>query len=273
MNFARFCGLAACSIIAGASASADGFLSHLFHHDFEVIANGDVSPERRTLPLPTADHPEYYIAVSEGFHDFGGIMAGDKLPQPHDMIRTVTTILAKQGYKLATNKNQPTVMIAYSWGTLYPEVYPGSLNRSSIVNRFQIWNFVGYGKQSGTPEWLERGFPELSQGLSLMQMNAADFMSVTDTPYYVIAIVAYDYNGQSQEKAKPRLRWRTRISTPCMGFDLDASLPKMMAIAAPYIGRDTAKPIRIRASDHYQPNIEFGEPRVIPNSEAGAGLN
>jgi hypothetical protein len=256
-------------ITSALSASAD-FWSVLFPHEFQVITNAEVLPEGKEIPRASADRPIYYIGVSAGYQDLGGIVAGDKLPKKEEMIKVITKVLDKQGYKLATNKNPPTLVIMYSWGTLYTEKFH-SANidfPQATVNNYQILEYLGYSRKSGSPTWLEKSFPELSPGLSFMNGPINDLLNgVGGDDYYALSLAAYDYHAAQNKQAK--LVWRTRIGTPSIGYELRDSLPKMIAIAAPFIGRDYKDPVRVLASDHYTPDVQYGTATVVPESDSG----
>jgi hypothetical protein len=78
---------------------------------------------------------------------------------------------------------------------------------------------------------------------------------------YVITFWAFDFAQARQGVA--RLLWKTNISSSTRGFYLPEVLPTMLAVAAPMIGRETGKPIRIDIDEHYRPRIELGPLQVI----------
>ena len=84
------------------------FLDWLFHHDVEVIVDTDIMPEGAKLPAVSMEHPVYYVGVSMGYRDLGGIIAGDKLPSKGTMYDWIAKALAKQGYLPADDTHPPT---------------------------------------------------------------------------------------------------------------------------------------------------------------------
>jgi hypothetical protein len=130
-----------------------------------------------------------------------------------------------------------------------------------VLNARQVLGFLGYTK-GGRYGPMENAFPELAPGLSILRDKQQQLWELGSLDYYVIALAAFDYHAMKQEKSK--LLWRTHISTPSMGFDMFDALPKMAAIAAPQIGRQTDSPVHILAADHYRPDIEIGTATVVP---------
>lgn len=249
-------------VCAGAAASAGPLSFLLSHHDLEVYTDGDITPEGKDLPRPDPQHPLYYLAIAAGYKDFGKPIAGEKPPKQKVMIDVITKVLDKQGYKLATNKNPPQVVIVYSWGTMNADRMSGT---SFVWNEGQVLDFLGYTskKSSARPD---RAFPELAPGLSFVNGSFNELSELGRLDYHAIALAAYDYKAFCQGKAVTL--WRTHISSPSLGFDMFDALPKIAAMAAPQIGRQTDAPVHILADDHYRPDIEFGEAVVVPEGKA-----
>jgi hypothetical protein len=78
---------------------------------------------------------------------------------------------------------------------------------------------------------------------------------------YVAAISAYDYaSALRQEKT---LLWMTKISCPSRGLALPQTLPAMLALAGPYIGKETAKPVSLKATEQFKTDVKIGDPTVV----------
>ncbi|HUJ42739.1 MAG TPA: hypothetical protein VLW52_03925 [Opitutaceae bacterium] len=252
-------------LLGSASASAAGFLDWLgVHHDVQVITATDLTPAGMLLRPASPEHPVYYVAVSRGYHDFGDAIAGDKLPDPHEMIRTIARVLAKQGYLPADDRHPATQCVILSWGTLYPIKVPyasDSTQPPTQLNRFSMLQFLG-GNQIGlVPEHPDPSFDAvLLPGLTGFNPNAEAIASVAGEDLYVVALAGYEF-PEAQPK-HPKLLWRTKISCPARGLVLADSLPTMVTIAGPYIGRSTAAPVWVNASDRFKPDVRIGNPKV-----------
>jgi hypothetical protein len=64
------------------------------------------------------------------------------------------------------------------------------------------------------------------------------------------------------------LLWTTKISCPSRGLALPETLPVMLAIAGPNIGRETARPVAVRASEKFKTEVTIGDPTVVEQFEA-----
>ncbi len=104
-----------------------GLLDFLFgKRDIEVITVTDMSPEGRLFRRPSPESPAYYIAASMGFRDLGGVVGGEKQPPNDEVIRTITKVLAKQGYLPASEQSPAaTLVLALAWGTLNADLEYG----------------------------------------------------------------------------------------------------------------------------------------------------
>ena len=135
-------------------AAHAGLLSDLLFgkHDIQVITNTEMTPAGKKLPAPSRANPQYYVAASSGFHDFGGVMGGITEPPAKDVLKVLTAELAKQGYLPATEQSPPPTLVLFlAWGTLNvdydfqenPDLPPRIRNRAQIL-RFLGGNKVGF---------------------------------------------------------------------------------------------------------------------------------
>ena len=80
----------------GSTASAS-VLDWIFpKRDVQVIAVTDTTPAGALRRPVTPANPVYYAAVSAGYRDFGGIIAGEKVPPKEEVLKTIARVLAKQ---------------------------------------------------------------------------------------------------------------------------------------------------------------------------------
>lgn len=262
-------GITALLAFSAHSTPAAGLLDLLIgKNDLETFTVTDFTQDGRQRRLPTPDKPVYYAALSGGYMDLGGIIAGEK-PIPRDQMNsTVLKALAKQGYLPAPADKSPEMIVIWRWGTLNAIMTPlpsNSLYGSTFmvqVNERALRRFLG-GAKLGLVSQDPSMMPDdlLSQGLTFPTGNAAALMSAARDDLYVATISAYDCRVDA--RGKPVLLWNTRISAPSRGFTMPEALPAMLAIATPFIGRETDKPMWIRAGDHFKPDIKIGDPTVV----------
>ena len=248
-----------------------GLLDFVFgKRDIEVITVTDMSPEGRLVRRATPEKPVYYIAVSVGFRDLGGLVGGEKHPPDDEVIRTISKVLAKQGYLPATKGSPaPTLALMLAWGTLNTDLEYG-FNPDQPPrqrNRQQILKFLGGYKMGFSDNNFDPLMPQLG-GLSFMNFDSQQLYDLASEDLYVAVVSAYDLNALAEKKKK--VLWTTRISCPSRGFWLGDVLPTMMAISGPNIGREMAKPSWVNASEKYKPDVKIGDPVMIEYLEKGA---
>jgi hypothetical protein len=247
-------------VMADAAALARaGALDFLFKHDLEVIVNTDVTREGARLPQASTEHPVYYVAVSLGYRDLGGVIAGDKLPAKETMYSWIAKALAKQGYLPAGGDHLPTQLVVFTWGSLYVKRLLWNPDRPVQLNRGQMLRFLGGAKLGPMSKYgsLDLGIefePELFQ----QHPGADKFRSAASDDLYMAVLLGYDFQTLTQKER--HLLWRTRIASPARGLVMADTLPAMIGIAAPMIAHETKVPAWIRASDKYKPAITIGNP-------------
>lgn len=248
-------------------APAGSLLEFLLgRRDIEVITNTEVTPAGRKLPPPHPAAPQYYIAINGGYQDLGSIVAGITAPPPQEVVKLISAELANRGYLPATEKTPPpTLALFFVWGTLNaddeinvnPDAIPGTGNRAKIL-RFLGGEKVGFGDSLLDP------LTAPATGLTLLSADSRDLLEAATEDFYITVVSAYDFASVVQKKRQ--LLWMTRIATFGRGFDLPDVLPAMIAIGGAEFGRETSKPVWIRASEKYQPDIKLGELQVVDHS-------
>lgn len=253
----------ACSV-AAPMASA-GILDWLLpKHDVQVIAVTDTTPIGALRRPVSPDKPAYYTAVSVGYHDFGGIIAGDKAPSKEEVLKTIAKVLAKQGYLPATAEHRPTLLLLWAWGTMNTDrMYSFSTDdvEGRQINRGQLLRFMG-GYKVGLVTKEPQAFQEALLPGTLFRDADADLISdLASEDLYVAAISAYDFAAAAREEKV--LLWTTKISCPSRGLIFKETFPAMLALAGPHIGRETEKPVSIKATDKFKPDVRIGDPEVV----------
>ncbi len=232
----------------------------------EVITVTDIAPGALPLRAPTLAEPIYYLPVCVGYRDFGGWIAGDKLPKKEDMIRIIAKVLAKQGYLPADAQHPATQVILFAWGTLYPNSleFPGW--PTVQFNYRQELAFLG-GAKLGLPEAQSRPIFREIEGLTFWTPQQEALRSVASDLFYVAKISAYD--PQLTAARKPRLLWSTRISGFARGRDMKDALPTIVVIGGPNIGRDTPRPVWTRAGERFKAEVILGQPKLEEFLDSG----
>lgn len=257
------------ALFLASSATAAGILDWIFpKREVQVIAVTDTTPVGALRRSASPANPIYYMAVSAGYRDFGGIIAGEKAPPKEEVFKTIAKVLAKQGYLPATDQHPPSLILFWTWGTMNTDRFytgnPDDLDGRQ-VNQRQLMRFMGaykLGLISKEPNALR---DELMPGVLFRDADQELITNLATEDLYVAAISAYDY-GAAVRKEKVLL-WTTKISCPSIGLAMKDTLPAMLALAGPHIGRETAKPVSIKATDQFKPEVKIGDPTLVEYME------
>ncbi|MBX7122977.1 MAG: hypothetical protein K1X42_12685 [Opitutaceae bacterium] len=235
-------------------------------HDIQVITVTDTTPAGLLRRPVSVTNPMYYMAVSAGFRDFGGIMGGIKEPPREAVYKAMAAVLAKQGYLPASDQHPAQLMLLWTWGTMNTDRMYSMSNPDDVegrqINRRQLLRFMGaykLGLVSKEPDPLMDDI--MMQGVLFRNADQELIEDLSTEDLYVIAIAAYDF--QAAMKKEKMLLWTTKISCPSIGLSLPETLPVMLALAAPNIGRETPKPVAVRATDKFTPDVKIGESTVV----------
>jgi len=257
-----------CAVLAilfsASVASAGNIIDFLFPpRDLEAITVTDFTAEGNQRRVPTPENPVYYTAISAGYRDLGGIKAGERPIARRTVDQTMLKILAKQGYLPAREGQRPDIVLAWTWGTMNVERSPIINGFSARINERQMLRFLGGAKLGLVSQNRSEPFPEVMLLPGLLDCSAEGRVlnEVASDDLFVAAIAAYAVELNASKHAV--LLWNTRISCPSRGFWLPEALPAMLAIGGPFIGRETNKPVWIRATDKFKPDIKLGDPKLI----------
>ena len=231
--------------------------------EVQVVAVTDTSPAgllRR--PVSTAN-PAYYMAVSAGYRDFGGIIAGEKVPPKDEVMQVIAKVLAKQGYLPSTDQHPPTLLLFWTWGTMNADrMVTMNGDEGPQTNRRQLMRFMGAYKL-GLISKDKSGFQDeiANSGVLFRDADQDLIYELASEDLYVAAISAYDFAAAT--RSEKVLLWTTKISCPSRGLVMKEALPVMMALGGPHIGRETEKPVSVKATDKLKPEVKIGDPTVV----------
>jgi hypothetical protein len=251
---------------AFASTAAASVLDWIFpKHDVQVIAVTDTTPAGALRRPVSPANPVYYAAVSAGYRDFGGIIAGEKIPPKDEVLKTIARVLAKQGYLPSTNEKPPSLLLVWTWGTMNTDrMYSLSPDDTEgrQINRNQLLRFLGAYKLGMITKEPDPFHQDLMLSGALFRDADRDIIADLATEdLYVAAISAYDYAAATRQEKS--LLWMTKISCPSRGLALPQTLPAMLALAGPYIGRETAKPVSVKATEQFKTEVKIGDPTLV----------
>ena len=255
------------------AAAAAGVLDWLFPRpELRVVTVTDTTPVGALRRPVSPAQPAYYVAVSAGFRDFGGIVAGEKAPAKEEVFRAMARVLARQGYLPASAEHPPSLLLLWTWGTMNTDrIYSANPDDTEgrQVNRNQLLRFMGAYKLGLVAR--EPGVGVFDPGLPGALFRDADQEVLSDLAtedLYVAAIAAYDH--AAAVRSQKVLLWTTKISAPSRGHAFAEILPSMLALAGPQVGRETARPVVVTAGERFKAEVKIGDPTVVEGGEPPA---
>jgi len=256
------------SLLLAPALSPAGILDFFYpDRDLQTITVTDFAPAAGLRRAPTPEDPVYYVAVSGGYRDLGGIKAGEK-PIARDVVnKTMLKALAKQNYLPATEEHGADIVLVWTWGT-FNRVLSPLLDVPAQLNRRQMLRFLGGDKLGLTSRFNDQLSHEmLLPGLLMNGVDAHNLSDAATDDLFFAVITAFD--ALPGKDNRPVVLWNTRISCPARGFWLPEAMPAMLAIAHPYIGRETSKPVWVSATEKFKPDIILGDTKLVEFIESG----
>lgn len=231
-----------------------GWFSNGNQREVDVVV--DMTPEGRKLTHPDAKHPAFYYPVVAGFKEWGATVAGEKQPDPKDVIHLMAVELAKQGY-FVINKQHPTpdLIVTLHWGSMNPEIDqsdPTDASTQVFFNQNQMLALVG----GNTLNNLDLNF------------EREDVMQAAEDDRYFIVVSAYDYrtyvDHRADKNAKHRklILWQAKISVPSNGVYFPDVMKTLAKAGGPFLGRETIRPKMLLTPILPDGHIEIGTPTV-----------
>lgn len=218
-----------------------------------VIQSVDMTRDGKKLTPPTPEHPTYYIPIFDGYKELGGASRDyERKPPDEDTARQLITMLAKQGYKMASRQNRPTMVLVFQWGSIVPvEVdsavrgpnqppLPGHVTNASEIRAYVVG---------------ERG-----RDLDRHAAYYSEMSSLEARHYLMISAFKFRNTDEGDEI----LLWRAHVTTELWGNFLAEVLPLMIAHAAPIVGRNVPPGGGWTPAN---PHVTIGTPVVVPESK------
>jgi hypothetical protein len=281
MNTSRLPLRLALSLLAGAACALPGFAAGEPKERLaEVAANAELTEEGKKVPRPTPEHPVYYVPVTYGWHEEGGLIAGEEPPKRADVLRLVGQALAKEGYILQAlrsdaNTTLPSLIITVEWGYLNPVASEhGAANLTTgDGGTMAVAGMRDDPTQRESTPLNQSQMVELVAGSALQRQaffSESDWQklnaAVAEGRYYLI-VSAYDFAASL--KGEQVLLWRTRMSTPRQGVWMQAVVPALVTSGAALFGRQTDAPAwsehRVREGRVEMGDIKIIDPDVGPS--------
>ena len=235
---------------------------------FNMTVVTEMTESGRKMRPVSPEQPMYYVAHAGGFRQLGETLGGEKSPTAADLERTLKQSLAANGYlPVAEEGQRPALVLIYTWGShnvmfdndwhmqrMFPElVRRNILERSLLIGGKNFTTNLGRSMEFGQSLLDATGKQEY-----LINQAANDC-------YFVIAS-AYDYAALARGERK--LLWRTKMTVNSQGVSMTESLPRLIATAAPFLGRETGEAETISKRFPRTGHVEIGTPTVVEEDSA-----
>jgi len=247
--FAWIVGFAGLTIAGPTGLRASSLFDVLLRRgEAPVLTVTDFTEEGKKWPEASPKAPVYYEAISFGTKNFPGLH-GDPSPNSREMVAMIVKALKKQGYESATTPGQATIFLSMSWG--YSRANLGALGFLGGDKMDLMWELQANSSWNA-PNLLRRGMRGAEADL-MMEMANRDL--------YIASIRAYDL--KKLDAGTEVELWHTRIATEAGGTAMITAMPTMITAAAPYIGKETKKPVFRDPFDLKRANVELGPTQMI----------
>ncbi len=216
----------------------------------------EVTKLGKTIPAPTRDKPAYYTILDGGLAEAGDVVGGNTPPPPAKLAQIMEASLAASGYRKASGKNPPTLVIYYQWGSFNrlraadqsDAATPSGGGIGDLSDPAQVRNLAARAALVGGTKFM-LDFMEVLDSQSLRTLGtfqgrdrqSGQLVAMTTSDLYFLLAMAFDYN--SVQRGERKLLWSTKVSTDSQGLAMDDTLPAIVTRAASYFGHDTKGPV------------------------------
>ena len=194
----------------------------------EVIVYSGLTDAGRKLTPPTRDRPARCRVGSGGYHEWGGIRAGEtpaKLEFVDPLVRAALRVNGFEGLHVGETAD---VVVVFQWGCMRPNPVGLGIARSErVANQAELLDLVGGGV--------------LSDGRN-GHMRSALIEASLEERYFLIVSA---FEPSSYARNTKTLLWRTQCSVPLAGISQAQAFPVLAGAGAVYFGRDTPLPVFI----------------------------
>jgi len=188
----------------------------------DVAVVVEVTPEGKRITRPNRERPVYCVLMPPLLKADGIDLKPEPEPAAPDVDLLISQALAGQGYLSATRQAQPSLLLAFTWGSTVPRWVRRQPVNASATQQLVGGNIFGKIILTGTPE-------------ALLMAQAAH-------PRYLLMISAFDYPEWLQHR-KMRLLWTAHVSARNRNHTFPQVLPVLLTAVADKLGRETPDPV------------------------------
>ena len=231
--------------------------------DIRVDVVVDLTDAGRQVARPTFESPAYYLPLTVGYKEEGAFVPDQVAPPTLEVQHQLAQALYDQGYRVTNPQQPPSVVLVFWWGHLAPETNSteigAPLTHTSVGNTAHGGGFNGEDPRALMAELPTDQSSNERQMISLVAGNTRDYQYATEnpnpkleqiiamekSPRHFLIVSAFDFKDWSHHQTT--LLWQAHLSTELAGNSLGQVLPVLLAIGAPYFGRETKAPELIAA--------------------------
>jgi len=191
----------------------------------QVIVYSFLTDGGRGFTMPSQEKPARCALGSGGYHEWGGVRAGEKPVTLAFVEPLVRTALRMNGYVGLRQGESPELVVLFHWGCLRPE--PSGLSTGHfdvVMNQDHMLDLVGVRALASNNDRI---------------LQSALTEAASEERYFLI-VSAYAPPNSGEELTQ--LLWRTQCSLPLAGLSQDQAFPILAAAGAIHLGRETKVP-------------------------------
>lgn len=191
----------------------------------QVVVYSFLTDAGRGLTAPVQEKPVRCALGSGGYHEWGGVRAGEKPVTLAFVEPLVRAALRVNGYTGLRQGESPELVVVLHWGCLRPELRRlPARHFDAVVNQDHMLDLVGARALASNPD----------------RILQSALIEAADEERYFLIVSAYAPPNSGEELT--RLLWRTQCSLPLAGLSQEQALPILAAAGAIYFGRETVVP-------------------------------
>lgn len=209
--------------------------------------------------LPAPGRPVHYVILGSAERTLGASIAGEPQPDRAVLESEVIRVLATQGFvRTQIGGPMPQLALIITWGSanLMIDDFEETDDEGETFTSSLVWNRREINFLVGAYKANQR------------LMSSADAEAINDAARQdrlYLMISAFD--AVALVKKEKKILWRTRVSIDSLRNSLPESLNVMLASAAPYLGRDTERPVFVDDNIRRKAEVHIGTPVVVPSDE------
>jgi hypothetical protein len=190
----------------------------------EVVVYSFLTDTGRALAPTMSDRPVRCRLGSGGYHEWGGIRAGEKpvtLEQIEPWLRRALQVNSIEPLRVGEAAD---IVVVFHWGCIRPDGWPRKGRIDLVLNQLDMLDLVG---------------GRVLENTSSRILRQSIVEAASEERYFLIVSA---FEPASYARNTNLLLWRTQISLPSPGISQLDAFPILAAAGAAFCGRETDLP-------------------------------